>query len=213
MSQTLEDFVIEPPREQTAHLVGDVLARVISARDATTSLHQVRVAAYALLIGEAMQLSTRELYLLRIGAPLHDIGKIGIDDAILRKPGRLTPAESAIMKTHVVMGTRIIEQVVELRDILPIVRSHHERWDGGGYPDRLAGEQIHVLARIVAVADAFDAMTADRPYRRGMPVEVAFSEIERHAGKHFCPTVTAAFLGIRPAIEQLLDPDALVPAD
>jgi HD-GYP domain-containing protein (c-di-GMP phosphodiesterase class II) len=131
----------------------------------------------------------------------------------LRKPDMLTAAEVAAMKTHPVMGARIIEQVVELRDILPIVRSHHERWDGAGYPDRLVGEEIHVLARIVAVADAFDAMTADRPYRKGMAVDIAFAEIEMQAGKHFCPTVTAAFLRIRPTIERLLDPDALIPVD
>jgi HD-GYP domain-containing protein (c-di-GMP phosphodiesterase class II) len=137
---------------------------------------------------------------LRIGTPLHDIGKIGIDDAILRKPDRLTPEEFEIMKLHTVKGAEIVHTIPDLRPTIPIVRSHHERWDGKGYPDGLAGEAISPLARIVALADAFDAMTSDRPYRRGMSPTVAFGEIEKQTGKQFDPTFAAGFLRIRDAI-------------
>ena len=152
------------------------------------------------MLAEHLSMSDADLELIRIGTPLHDIGKIGIDDAILRKPDKLTPEEFEMMKTHTVKGAEIINTVPDLRPILPIVRSHHERWDGKGYPDGLAGEAINALARIVALADAFDAMTSDRPYRKGMAPEVAFSEIEKGAGRQFDPCFAAAFLAIREAI-------------
>jgi HD-GYP domain-containing protein (c-di-GMP phosphodiesterase class II) len=142
------------------------------------------------------------MHTLRIGTPLHDIGKIGIDDAILRKPGRLTDAEFDAMKAHTTKGAKILEQVGDLASVIPIARSHHERWDGGGYPDRLAGENIPRLARIVAVADAFDAMTSDRPYRAGMPAEAAFAEVEKQKGRQFDPECADAFLKIRGRIIQ-----------
>src|SRR4029434_9800540 len=113
-----------------------------------------------------LNLSPDDLNLLRTGTPLHDVGKIGIDDAILRKPDRLTREEFEIMKTHTTKGAKILEQIPDLLPIIPIVRSHHERWDGKGYPDGLVGEAISPLARVVALADAFDAMTSDRPYRK-----------------------------------------------
>src|SRR5205085_4122571 len=128
--------------------------------------------------------------------------KIGIDDAILRKPGKLSPAEFDVMKTHTTRGAKILEQVPDLASVIPIVRSHHERWDGLGYPDGLKGEDIPRLARIVAVADAFDAMTSDRPYRKGLDAKVAFAEVEKHKGRQFDPDCAAAFLAIRQRIEQ-----------
>jgi HD-GYP domain-containing protein (c-di-GMP phosphodiesterase class II) len=140
--------------------------------------------------------------LIKIGTPLHDIGKIGIDDAILRKPAKLSKEEFEIMKTHTTKGAKILETVPDLAPVIPIVRSHHERWDGQGYPDRLAGEAIPRLARIVAVADCFDAMTSERPYRAGMPPETAFLEVEKQKGKQFDPEVAAAFLKIRLRIVQ-----------
>ena len=179
-----------------------VLAQAIEMKDEYTGNHTMRVREYSHLIAQQLQLSPKEIHLIQLGTPLHDIGKIGIDDAILRKPGKLTPAEFEIMKTHTVKGAKILEQVAELADIIPIVRSHHERWDGLGYPDGTAGEKTPLLARIVAVADAFDAMTSDRPYRKGMAVEAAFAEVEKFAGKQFDPTIAAAFIAIKQRIIQ-----------
>src|SRR5205807_8747206 len=133
-------------------------------RDQYTGGHTARVTNYSLLLADQLSLSAGDKELLRIGTPLHDIGKIGIDDAILRKPDRLTPEEFEAMKLHTVKGAEILATVPDLRPVIPIVRSHHERWDGRGYPDALAGKDIPALARVVALADAFDAMTSDRPY-------------------------------------------------
>jgi HD-GYP domain-containing protein (c-di-GMP phosphodiesterase class II) len=179
-----------------------ILAQAVELRDEYTGGHTQRVSTYAYLLGEKVQLTPAELELIRIGTPLHDIGKIGIDDAILRKTDRLTPDEFEAMKLHTVKGDEIINTVPDLRPIRPIVRSHHERWDGRGYPDQLAGEAISPLARVVALADAFDAMTSDRPYRKGMPSATAFAEIEKQSGLQFDPRFAAAFLSIRGDIER-----------
>ncbi len=114
-------------------------------------------------------------------------------DAILKKPGRLTPEEEATMQTHPALGEVIVRKVPQLADTLPGVRSHHERWDGNGYPDGLKGERIPRIARYLAIADTFDAMTSDRPYRKGMPADVALTEIERNAGLQFDPELALAF--------------------
>ncbi|QJW95824.1 HD domain-containing phosphohydrolase [Frigoriglobus tundricola] len=180
-----------------------VLAQAVELRDDYTGNHTQRVTRYAILLGEKLELPDDQLELIKIGGPLHDIGKIGIDDAILRKPGRLTGEEYAIMQTHTTKGAEILSSVPEMEPIIPIVRSHHERWDGTGYPDRLRGEQIPLLARIVAVADAFDAMTSNRPYhenKKGKPPAWAFEEVERQLGRQFDPTAGAAFIAIREEI-------------
>jgi putative nucleotidyltransferase with HDIG domain len=177
-----------------------VMAQAVELRDEYTGGHTLRVSTYSLLLAEHLQLDPRDIELIRIGTPLHDIGKIGIDDAILRKPDKLTAAEFEIMKSHTVKGAEIIQTIPDLHCIIPIVRSHHERWDGKGYPDGLAGENINPLARVVALADAFDAMTSDRPYRKGMAPDVAFAEIEKMLGKQFDPEFAAAFLAIREQI-------------
>jgi putative nucleotidyltransferase with HDIG domain len=179
-----------------------MLAQAVEIRDEYTGNHTARVTEYSCLLGQQLDVAPEDLHWLRIGTPLHDIGKIGIDDAILRKPGKLTTAEFDIMKTHTTKGARIVEQVSELLPVVPIVRSHHERWDGKGYPDGLAGENIPRLARIVAVADAFDAMTSDRPYRPGMPADAAFAEVEKMKGLQFDPECAAAFLKIRQRVLQ-----------
>ena len=173
------------------------LATAVEMRDAYTGDHSQRVTCFALLLGQQLHLSAEDLELIRLGTPLHDFGKIGIPDAILRKPDRLTQEEFEIMKTHATKGFELIQNIPYLHPLLPIVRSHHERWDGHGYPDDLKGEEIPRLARIVAVADAFDAMAFDTPYRRGQPVETAFAEIEKGLGRQFAPDVVAAFLQIR----------------
>jgi HD-GYP domain-containing protein (c-di-GMP phosphodiesterase class II) len=185
-----------------------VLAGTVEMRDPYTGGHTLRVTTYSTLLAEHMQLAPQELELIRIGTPLHDIGKIGIDDAILRKPDRLTAEEFEIMKSHTVKGDEILAAIPDLRPVSPIVRSHHERWDGKGYPDGLGGEAIHPLARIVALADAFDAMTSDRPYRKGMPTAVAFAEIEKQSGKQFDPVFAVAFLEIKDAILQEMQSQA-----
>ncbi len=173
------------------------LATAVALRDTYTGEHSQRVTRFAILLGERLQLPAADLEWLRFGTPLHDIGKIGIADAILRKPGPLTPEEFEIMKTHTTAGAKIVELVPDLRPMLPIVRSHHERWDGRGYPDGLAGAAIPLPARIVAIAEAFDAMTSDTPYRQALPVAEAFAEIERQQGRQFDPKIVTAFLQAR----------------
>ncbi len=179
-----------------------VLADMVELRDAYTGGHTMRVTRYSLLLAEQLGLPPDQIELVRLGTPLHDIGKIGIDDAILRKPDRLTPAEFEVMKQHTVKGAEILQGVPDLHPVIPIARSHHERWDGLGYPDGLKGEAAPQLARIVAVADAFDAMTSDRPYRKGMPAAAAFAEVEKMSGRQFDPACATAFLAIREQVEQ-----------
>jgi putative nucleotidyltransferase with HDIG domain len=177
-----------------------ILAQAVELRDEYTGGHTHRVTTYSLMLAEHLHMPESDVDLIRIGTPLHDIGKIGIDDAILRKPSGLTPEEFEIMKSHTVKGAEIINTVPDLRPVLPIVRSHHERWDGRGYPDALAGEAISPLARVVALADAFDAMTSDRPYRKGLAAGVAFGEIEKGMGRQFDPAFAAGFLELRERI-------------
>jgi putative nucleotidyltransferase with HDIG domain len=177
-----------------------ILAQAVELRDEYTGGHTARVTNYSLLLAQKLGLSAKDIDLIRIGTPLHDIGKIGIDDEILRKPGKLTEAEYEIMKTHTVKGAAIISTIPDLHPVIPIVRSHHERWDGRGYPDKLVAEAIPQLARIVAVADAFDAMTSNRPYhqdKKGRPPEVAFEEVRQMAGKQFDPECAKAFMEIQ----------------
>ena len=172
-------------------------AQAVGLRDSYTGEHSRRVTHFALLLGEQLHLSAEDREVIRFGTPLHDLGKIGIEDFILRKPDKLAPGEFEQMKLHTVKGAEIVGLIPDCRPIIPIIRSHHERWDGKGYPDGLAGEAIPRLARVVAVADAFDAMVFDTPYRQGQPAEFAFAEIDRERGRQFAPDVVAAFLQIR----------------
>jgi HD-GYP domain-containing protein (c-di-GMP phosphodiesterase class II) len=179
-----------------------ILAQAVELRDKYTGGHTARVTEYSLLLGQQLDLPAEDLQQIRIGTPLHDIGKIGVPDAILNKPARLTPDEFEKMKEHTTKGATILELVPDLATVIPIVRNHHERWDGKGYPDGLVGKKIPHLARIVAVADAFDAMTSDRPYRKGMAPDMAFAEVERQSGLQFDPDCAEAFLAIRDQIKQ-----------
>lgn len=178
------------------------LARTVEMRDQYTGDHTRRVTDYSLLLADELKLDAVEKYHLQIGAPLHDIGKIGIEDAILRKPGRLDPGELETMKTHAARGAEILGGITSLAPMIPIVRHHHEKWDGSGYPDGLKENQIERIARIVAVADAFDAMTTNRPYRCALSTDIAFAELTTHAGTHFDPTCAQAFLRRRDDIER-----------
>ncbi len=169
------------------------LAEAIEKRDPYTGGHVRRVVVYSLLLGREMGLSRSELEQLRLGATLHDVGKIAIPDEVLRKPAPLDRGEFELMKRHTLDGAEIVSRVRGLRALIPAVRSHHERLDGAGYPDGLGAEAIPLVARIIAVADTYDAMTTDRPYRRGLAPAAAFAEIDRHAGSQHAGEVVAAF--------------------
>ncbi|MBL8112000.1 MAG: HD domain-containing protein [Acidobacteria bacterium] len=169
------------------------LAAAIDAKDPYTRGHSERVARYAVAIAKHMDISLEDVRRVRISALLHDVGKIGIDDRILRKPTALTDEEFQVMKTHPVTGALIIGQIKQLRDIIPGIKHHHEKWEGGGYPDGLVGEDIPMLARIVTVADTFDAMTTTRPYQKAMPLDYVTSRITSFSGTRFDPKVIDAF--------------------
>lgn len=184
-----------------------VLSQAVELKDEYTGGHTRRVTMFAMMLAEKLGLPAEDIRLLEEGTPLHDIGKIGIDDSILKKPGKLTAEEFEVMKTHTTKGAAIVSMIPDLHPIIPIVKSHHERWNGEGYPDRLAGEEIPLLARIVAVTDAFDAMTSARPYhadKRGRPAADAFAEVEKQSGRQFDPQCAAAFLAIRDQIEEAM---------
>lgn len=177
----------------------EVLQRLAAAgefRDDDTGQHTQRVGEAAARIAEALGLPAGQVELLRRTAPLHDVGKIGIPDSILLKPGRLTPEEVAVMQTHTTVGAAMLAggrtPLVQMAE--RIARSHHERWDGTGYPDRLSGSSIPLEARLVAVADVFDALTSDRPYRRAWELARVIAHMQEGAGTHFDPSVVEAFL-------------------
>lgn len=195
--------LVEQQREQFIQTV-TTLARAVECRDQYTGDHTKRVTDYSLMLADELKLSPNEKYQIQIGTPLHDIGKIGIDDAVLRKPGKLTDGEFEHMKSHTVKGAVMLDNMVHLGPMIPIVRHHHERWDGSGYPDRLKHDQIPLIARIVCVADAFDAMTSNRPYRPAMPADRAFLELIGKAGAHFDPNCVYAFLRLRQKIESMM---------
>ncbi len=167
---------------------------MLDARDSETEGHSQRVVAYAVAIGRELGLGKGDMAALEVGALLHDIGKVGVADAILRKNGPLTPEEWIEMRRHPEIGWNLASRIPFLHDASPLVRHHHERWDGKGYPDQLRGEDIPLIARVFAVADSFDAMISDRPYRRGLPLGDAISELQRGAGTQFDPHVIEAFL-------------------
>jgi putative nucleotidyltransferase with HDIG domain len=190
--------------EETTFASMEALARAIDARDPSTFGHSARVAAVSIEIADEMQLPVRERESLRRAALLHDIGKIGVQDRVLRKPGPLNDAEMSEMREHSRIGHDMLEGLRFLRPSLPGILHHHERWDGGGYPTGLTGTAIPLLVRIITVADVFDALTSDRPYRDGLSFEAATDAIRDDAGRKFDPQVVAAFMIRRPAIEALL---------
>jgi len=170
----------------------EILAQALDARDVYTAGHSRRVSEYSCAIGDQLRLPEDQIHVLRVGALLHDIGKVGIPDEILQKPGPLTVEEFEILKQHPVIGKRILEPCEGFQAFLPIVELHHENHDGTGYPWHLADTAIPVEARIVHVADAYDAMTTDRPYRRGMSHDVAIQRLRTMAGTQFDPDVVRA---------------------
>ena len=170
------------------------LAATIDAKDPRTFGHSDRVTRYAVQMAEALQLLAVERETLRYAAILHDIGKIGVDDAILRKPGHLTPEEEDIIYSHPVIGTLIIDGIAFLKEARPLIRHHHERWDGQGYPDGLAGEDIPLGARILNIADAYDVMVSGRPYREPIGVVDAVAELRTGTGTQFDPVLVDVFI-------------------
>lgn len=171
----------------------EALAEAVNSRDPYTGGHTRRVAEYSLIIAGVMGLSEMEKEELKLAAILHDIGKIGVDDAILRKGGALSEEEEQLMRRHPEIGARILEHVEEMKGVIPGVLHHHEWFDGSGYPAGLKGDEIPLQARIIAVVDAFDALTTDRPYRKAEERATALDELENGAGTHFDPALVRAF--------------------
>jgi putative two-component system response regulator len=170
------------------------LASTIDAKDEYTHNHSVRVTEYCLAMAESMGIAGTERKDIEMAAILHDVGKIGVPESILLKKGKLTDEEFSQVKTHPVKGESIIKQVVELKNVALIVRAHHERYDGRGYPDGLAKQSIPLEARIMSVADSYDAMTSNRPYRMSLSHNTAVKEIVKNSGTQFDPEVVEHFL-------------------
>ena len=173
-----------------------MLRYTVEAKDTYIRGHSDRVSAYSVLIGQELGLYDKDIATLRIGGLFHDIGKIGISDTILLKPSKLTEEEYNELKKHPSIGKQIVSTSSIFRDIVPIIYSHHERFDGNGYPQKLKGDQISFLARIVSVADAFDAMTSRRSYRDEMDLEYVTNQIREGAGTQFDPEVANVMLNI-----------------
>ncbi len=172
------------------------LSRAIEARDPYTRGHSARVTALAEAIARRLGWGEERIACLRVGGPLHDIGKLAVSDEVLRKEGRLDAHELAQIREHPKIGAKILLRIAALRGAIPYVLYHHERWDGNGYPSGRAGDEIPVEARVLAVADAFDAMTSDRPYRRALTRDEALAEVERCAGTQFDPEIARVFLEV-----------------
>jgi two-component system response regulator RpfG len=174
----------------------DILGRCILYKDTTTELHSIKVSQYARLIAESMQLPKEECQAIEQAATLHDIGKIGIPDAVLLKPGKLTKSEFEIIKTHTSIGARILSSskhpVMQLGATIAI--AHHEKYDGSGYPNQLIGDDIPLAGRIVAVADVFDSLSSKRPYKNSWGNDAILSLFQEQSGKHFDPECVQAFL-------------------
>jgi HD-GYP domain-containing protein (c-di-GMP phosphodiesterase class II) len=181
--------------ENKALFLGTIraLAAAVDEKDPYTRGHSDRVTKYSVIIARALDLDEKTVETISISALLHDVGKIGIDDKVLKKPGFLTPEEFEIMKQHPVKGFNIMKTIEQMRNVLPGLRSHHEQWDGNGYPDRLKGEEIPLIARIIAVADTLDAMTTNRPYQQALTFQFAVEKINKNIGVKYDKNVVAAF--------------------
>jgi HD-GYP domain-containing protein (c-di-GMP phosphodiesterase class II) len=198
MAAELEEFIrrLKQAAEENNELflgTARALASAIDAKDPYTRGHSVRVNRYSVILARYHGLAESEIRDIHVASLLHDVGKIGVDDAILKKPGKLTPEEFEVMKLHTVIGSNIMAPIRQMKRILPGLRSHHERWTGAGYPDALEGDAIPLMARIIAVADSFDAMTTDRPYQKGMDFEAAVARINELKGTAFDERIVESF--------------------
>lgn len=198
MAAELEEFIrrLKLAAEENNELflgTARALASAIDAKDPYTRGHSVRVNRYSVVLARYHGLSESDIRDIHVASLLHDVGKIGVDDAILKKPGKLTPEEFEVMKLHTVIGSNIMSPIRQMKRLLPGLRSHHERWAGAGYPDALAGEGIPLMARIIAVADSFDAMTTDRPYQKGMSFEAALARLNELKSSAFDERVVESF--------------------
>lgn len=173
-----------------------MLTRAIEARDPYTRGHSSRVTDLAEAVARRLGWTEERIASLRVGGPLHDIGKLAVSDEVLCKEGRLDDDELAQIREHPKIGAKLLLRVTALREAIPYVLYHHERWDGTGYPSGKRGEEIPVEARVLAIADAFDAMTSDRPYRSALSREEALAEVERCAGTQFDPKIARVFLEV-----------------
>jgi len=191
----------------------DALIKALEAKDIYTRGHSQRVTMYSVAIGKAMRLQPEQIEILRQAAVLHDLGKIGVREAILNKPGRLTPEEFQEITQHPVVSTRILQPIPFFRPLLPGILHHHERFDGKGYPDGIGGLDIPLESRIMSIADTFDAMTSTRAYRKALSLEEANQEILRCSGTQFDPEIVPVFLRVQGRIEILGDIDDLVMPD
>jgi len=177
------------------------IASALDAKDPYTHGHSLRVTLYSIILARELNVPENQLEAIETAGLLHDIGKIAIPHAILCKPGRLTDDEFVIMKSHPVNSEKLIRSIKRLHDVSPGVKHHHERWDGRGYPDRLEGENIPFAARVIAIADTYDAMTSTRSYRKALDHEIAISEIEKCAGSQFDPELAKKFVEIQDTIK------------
>ena len=192
-----------------------IVRETVEAKDPYTRGHSDRVSAYAVLLGKKLEVPEKDLETLRVGGLFHDIGKIGVPDAVLTKQAKLDDNEFSQIKEHPTIGAHILGNAKVFQDIIPIVKYHHERYDGNGYPSKLKGDDIPYLARIVSVVDTFDAMTSNRSYRSALPLNVVIEEIERCKGTQFDPLIADAFLSIvqNPDIAEIQEKYKITPRE
>lgn len=185
---------IDPEASETGILeILKTILAVLEEKDSYTLEHSMRVSEYSAMIASEMNMDRKEAFCVELSALLHDVGKIGVPDYILQKPGPLSRAEFEIMKSHPVRSVKIVQNISALQTLLPSILYHHERIDGYGYPDGLKGRDIPLHSKIVLVADTFDAMTSTRPYRLALDKEIAFAELKRFSGTQFDPEIVEAF--------------------
>jgi putative nucleotidyltransferase with HDIG domain len=197
MAEDIQRYIgnLKMASEQNRQLFFDaieMIAAAVDAKDPYTKGHSGRVAQFSVILAREIGLPEEEVDKIRISATLHDVGKIGIEDRVLKKPGVLTNEEFEIMKRHTVMGYEIVRQVKQLNEMLPGIRWHHEALNGRGYPDGVKGDELPLMVRIIAVADTFDAITTDRPYQAGAEFPKALEVLRRHVGTKYDPIVVDA---------------------
>lgn len=199
-----EDPICQQKLVESHIHAAQLLGHAVALRDHSTEAHNIRVAWLAGQIGEALGLDVPQMQALMKGAFLHDVGKIGIPDAILLKPGPLTQEERRIMDRHPELGVELIREIAWFADAIPVVGGHHERWDGTGYPGRLNGDGIPLPARIFMVVDVFDALVSERPYKPAMPLPVVLAELASRVGGQFDPAILQAFLPLAPGLRETM---------